>query len=469
MLGISVGKPSNPLPGQLWLRIGILAALTTAGFAVLAVSAIRGSLAGSYSAVLLALPVLAILIASGLRPAPGVGDTEFDWIVAAVVGATGFLAVALLSQRLPSIAGLWNWSHFGPVVWAMAAGTVLFSARHVLRLWRVWLFVLCLVPATPFLLFTAALGGTENSAVLAGGVVGAIAVYLATSTVGLSWRLLAAVVDLGVATGLGHLLGGLALVPRMAVVAGAVPVLSVAAVRWANHVRLAPSLAAHPARGSAGMPPVGARSYGVLGILAVALVALSPPVSNAQPQVLADRDWIDRMGLVPVADFGFIRLFLGPEASLTRYVMPGNTDPAVAIDVISAPNLARLADYSDAVWYPSAVPVNHRRADVGETIGLGARSVHSDPDTVGGDGNWYALSWLWRTDPGYQQVIVAVDQDLSAQRRPPIPEPLTWTNSLLSPMLWLTRQQPPPSGAAPKKVVRTADEVARQIIEAGTA
>lgn len=470
MPGLLVGKPNKNIPRQLWLRIGLLAALTTTAFAVLAIGAVRGAMAGSYSAILLAVPVLAILIASGLRPAPGVGDTEFDWIVAAVIGATGFLAVALLSRRMPSMAGLWNWTHFGPVIWAMAAGTILFSARHVLRLWRVWVFVLCCVPVTPFLLVTAQLGGTEDSAILAAALMGAMAVYLATSTVGLPWRLLAAAIDLGVAVGLDRLLGWSALVPRILVTAAAAPMLSVVAVRWLTHVRVAPSLAAHPARGSGVLPAVGMRSYGVLAILAAVMVTLSPPVSALRPPVVADHDWIAGMGLVATAEFGFIRRLLGPEATLTRYALPENSDPAVAIDVISTPNLARLEDFSDAVWYPAAIPVNHRHAEVGEAIGLGARAVHSDPDAATSEAapHWYALSWLWRTGDGYQRVNVVVNQDLGAEQPPPPPQPLSWSDSLFRPMLWLTRQQPPPSGVAPKKVVRTADEVAGRIITAGT-
>jgi hypothetical protein len=36
-------------------------------------------------------------------------------------------------------------------------------------------------------------------------------------------------------------------------------------------------------------------------------------------------------------------------------------------------------------------------------------------------------------------------------------------------MLWLSRQQPAPTGVVPKRVVRTADDVARQILAAGGA
>lgn len=468
VLDSEVGKPGSGLNRQIWQRIAVLAVLTTVAYAALVLDAVRGAFAGSYTGFILVMPVLAILIASALRPAPGVGDTEFDWIVAVIVAAAGFLAIALLSRRLPSLAGLWHWAHFQPTVWAIAAATVLFSVRHVLRLWRVWFFVLCCAPAMPYLLVTAQLGGTEDNAVVAGAALGTLAVYLATSPVRLPWRLLAATVNLGMAAGLGHLLGGYGLLPRTLLIAGVVPVLTVTVVRRWGHVRLAPSLAAHPARGVGRLPAVGVRSYAVLALLAGALLASSPPVSAGRQPALADRDWVASLGLQRTAGFDFIQRFAGPGATLTRYTLPPpGADPAVAIDVIAAPNLARLADYADAVWYPSPVPVNYRPVDIAP--GIGVRSASSDPDSAGADTarQWYALSWVWRATTGYQQVTVVVNQDLGSAGPPP-PQPLTWTNSLLEPMMWLTRQQPAPSADVPKKVSRTAEAVARRIVSAGT-
>jgi len=445
-------------------------ALTAVAFTVLAVNAVRQAGAGSYTSFLVVAPVLAALIASAIRPSPGVGDTEFDWIVAIIFAAGGLLAIELLSQRLPALSGLWNWDHFRPIVWAIAAAMIIFSVRHVLRLWRTWVFALLCAPAMPFLLLTSHLGGTEDAAVLLAAVLGTVAVYLATSTFRTSWRLIATTANLVVATGLGHLLGWHDLLGRTVVVAGVVPVLTVLAVRHVAHVRVAASIAAHPAKGTARFPRVGARSYGVLVLLAASLLLTSPPVSAVQPTVQASGDWIARLNLHRTAEFDFIRRFVGPGATLTRYTLTTpNPNPAVAIDVIAASNLARLSTYSDAVWYPSSTPVNYRSADIDSPTGLSANTAQSDADSASTDpsGQWYALTWLWQAGTVYQRVTVVVNQDLSAAIPPPAPRPIGWTNTLLEPMLWLSRQQPAPTGVVPKRVVRAADDVARQILAAG--
>jgi hypothetical protein len=460
-----VAKASPAFNQSPWLRIGCLLGLCAVAFAFLAVHATHHAVAGSYTAYLLVTPVLGALIASGIRPSPGVADTEFDWIVAIIFAAAGLLALRMLSQRLPALSGLWNWQHYTPVIFVMAAGMILFGVRHVLRLWRSWVFALCCAPAMPFLLATSHLGGTEDDAVLVGAGLGTIAVYLATSTFARWRRLLAAAVNLAVALGLDYVLGWEGLLARTVLVAGAVPVLNVVAIRVAGHIRVAKSLAAHPAKGTAKFPHVGIRGAAVLVVLAAAMLISSPPVSSEYPEVAADRGWIAQLNLRPVHNFTFISRFLGPGATLTRYTMDGN--PAVAVDVISSPNLALLNDYADTVWYPSSTPVNFQSVDLGEPII--AKSAQSDPDSAAANPSdqWYALTWLWRTTGDFQRVTVVVSQDLANGTPPPPAGPISWTNSLLQPMLWLTRQQPAPIGVIPKQVSRTATIVAEQILAAG--
>lgn len=447
-----------------WPRIGGLLVIVGIGFALMVTHAIDGATAGSYTAYLLVAPILGALIASGIRPSPGVGDAEFDWMVAILLCAAGLLSLRMLSARLPALSGLWNWHHFTPVIWVMTVGTVLFSARHVLRLWRAWGFALLCAPAMPFLLVTAKLGGTEDDAVMVAAAVGSLAVYLATSTFGLAHRFLAAAVTMAVAVGLDHLVGFEHLLPRTLLVAGAVPVLSVAAVRYAAHVRVAASMAAHPAKGNAKFPHVGGKGLSALIVLAAAMQVSAPPAGSEPARVTADRGWINALNLRPTAEFDFIRRFLGPEATLTRYALDG--EPAVAIDVISTPNLARLNDYKDAVWYPSATPVSYRPGGIVGPVEV--RTAQSDPDSATSSVayQWYALTWLWQTGQDYQRVTVVVNQDLRSDTTP-APEPITWTNSLLEPVLWLSRQQPVPTGVAPKRVSRTAALVAERILAAG--
>ncbi len=439
-------------------------------FSFTSIEALRQASTGSYTAFLIVTPALGALIASGIRPSPGVGDTEFDWIVAIVFAASGLLTIRLLSQRLPTLAGLWHWNYYAPLVWAMAAAMVLFSVRHVLKLWRAWFFAVCCVPAMPFLFLTAQLGGTEDDAILAAAALGTVAVYLATSTFAVHWRLVAAAVNLGVAVGLGHLLGSHDILTRTVLVAGVVPVLTVVSVRRAAHVRVAASLAAHPAKGTARFPAVGARGYGILLLLAAALLVSSPPAYAPKPAFRASGDWIARLNLQRTAEFAFISRFVGPGATLTRYRLAlQNSDPAVAIDVISAPNLARLNDYADAVWYPSPTPVNYQPTEIDSPAPVSAKAAQSDSDSASADpsAQWYAVTWLWQAADAYQRVTVVVNQDLTAAAPPAVPRPISGTNTLLEPMLWLSRQQPAPSGIVPKRVIRTADQVAAQILAAG--
>jgi hypothetical protein len=455
---------------RVWVRIFATLALTALAATLMALDGLRQAGAGSYTAYLLITPLLAALIASGIRPSAGVGDTEFDWITAIIFAAGGLLVIELLSQRLPALAGLWHWHHYAPLVWAVAAGMVLLSFRHMLRLWRAWVFTLFCVPVMPFLLLTSQLGGTENDAVAVAAALGTVAVFLATSTFAVQWRLLAALINVAIAAGVDHLLGWHEVLPRTVVAAGVIPVLSVVSVRRAAHVRIAASLAAHPARGTARFPQVGARSYGVLILLAVGLLLFSPrPASAARPPIGAAGDWAAQLSLERIAEFTFIDRFLGPGATFSRYALPAsNPNPAVAIDVITSPNLARLNDYADAVWYPSATPVNYRPSPVSGSTGIEVRSAHSDPDSAAADPSeqWFALTWTWRAAAEHQRVTVVVRQDLAAGGVP-APEPVGWTNSLLKPMLWLTRQQPVQTGIVPKRVTRTAETVTRQILQFG--
>jgi hypothetical protein len=199
--------------------------------------------------------------------------------------------------------------------------------------------------------------------------------------------------------------------------------------------------------------------------MSTVLLVSAPPVTAERPGLVADRDWPARANLQRIAVFPFITRFLGPGATLTRYTPEGGS--GVVIDVLTAPNLARLNDYDDAVWYPSSTPVTFVAADLGASVP--AKAAHSDPDSATADlaEQWYALTWLWQTSDDFQRVTVLVSQDLDSGVLPPAPQPITWSNALLGPMLWLTRQQPAPTGVVSKRVSRAAAETARYVLRAG--
>lgn len=412
------------LRSTLAARIILTLFLGCTGVVVHTLASIQRNGDGSYTAYLMVVPLLVALIAAEVPPSPGVSDTESDWIVAVIVLAAGFLGVSLISRRLPTLAGLWHWDHYALPISAVATATVVLSIRHMLRLWRAWVFALMCAPTLPYLLVTAQLGGTENDAVAVAAAMGGIAVYLSTrnlssrnlttgnlstSSSAMAFRLLAATLTFAVAIGLDRLLRLDSILQRIVIGGGALPALATVAMRGAARLRRErPSTPA-----AAKLPHLGRWSYSALVLLAAALLLTTLPLPAAHPVPTAANDWIARQDLRLTAAFGFIRRFLGPEATLTRYVLPAAVaTPAVAVDVITAPNLARLTDYDDAIWYPSDTPVNFQSAEIN---GIAVAIAHSDPNHHGQSqaAGWYVLTWLWHTAGGYQRVTVVVNQDQS--------------------------------------------------------
>ena len=184
----------------------------------------------------------------------------------------------------------------------------------------------------------------------------------------------------------------------------------------------------------------------------------------AVPEVRSD--WTTAAGLQPTTTMDFITRFAGPGATLTRYRLPAATgEHAVAIDVITAPNLARLRDYDDAIWYPTTVPVDYHAVSLPGPVAVAARTMHTNADrtTTDHDGHWYALTWLWRTAESYQRVTVVVSQ-VAGPGDPPLPHALTLRNSLIEPLLWVFRQQPDVPGEVDQEVRDSADTVAAHIV-----
>lgn len=460
-------SPASQLPSypakqwELWARVFFLLALAVTACFVQLVTRGQEAGGGSYTGYLLVAPLLAALIAGGVtQPPRGVADAESDWIVAFLIGGGGFLAVRLISHRLPTLAGLWRVENFRMVFWVAACGMVIFSVRHVLRLWSVWLFAFFCAPVMPYLLLTAELGGTENSAVLVAAALGTVAVYFSTWVASRPWRLITAGLNFAVAFGVDRLLGLDGVLQRIIVVAAVIPVLSNTILHHFSHVagthRFADVVTRFPQR--------RAWAYPTLVVIALIQLWIYLPVPTRAAVPEASSNWTAGMGLQPTADFPFIVRFAGPGATLTRYRLP--SEPAVAIDVITTPNLPRLSDYRDAIWYPSTAPLNYVPAQLPGPVR--AQSAHSNADRTAGDQaqDWYALTWLWHTEAAYQRVTVVVNQALESAD-PPAPQTLTWANSLLEPLLWVARQQPDSPGVVSPDVSGTADAVAGQILAAG--
>jgi hypothetical protein len=297
-------------------------------------------------------------------------------------------------------------------------------------------------------------------------IIAAFAVYLAARKSRRRWRLVAAALTLAVGVGTAvALTPQFGLLITLLVAAGVLPVLITVGLHRFTEL----TGAHHSGVVSAGFHPSSMRSLIALAFIAVVLFALHPPANRPPVPPQTNADWTQNIALGPAEYFGFITRFLGPDTSLTRWDVPASAGaPAAAVDVISAPNLAVLQDYSDAVWYPASKPVNYQPASVDVELPTGARSAHSDADAAsdGAGTDWYALTWVWQTGTTFQRVTVVVSQNSQA-KKVVAPQPLTLTDNLAGPAAWIARQQADGVGPVSPDVIDRAVDVSRQVLHAG--
>lgn len=443
------------------IRMAAAVALTAAGWAPLHAGVVTAVTSGSRSAYLLAVPAMLVMIAAGYRTPPrGVGDAESDWIVVALAGAGGFSAIHLVGERLPTLAGLWRLPLLGTVVWFACVLTVLFGVRHVVRMWALWLFALVVTTPLPALLLSAELGGSRRAVTAVAAAVGALAVGLATRRAATRVRLTAGLICFGVGLLIAGLWPGTA---ACVLVAGALPVgATLAALHMAGKA---------PAREDFTLPARSPLSALVLVVVAAALLLTSAPSIDRLSAAAVDATWTGRTAWGAPATYGFITRYLGPGSRLERFsVPPVQGLPAAAVDVISTDNGGALDDLADAVWYPSARPLNYRAADPSSGLPTGARIIHSNADaaTTGADGQWYAITWTWHAPALHQRVTVIVSQTVSDGAAPPPPppppSPLSISVASLRPALWLARQQPDDTGGVDDLVRTRASDLVDTVI-----
>nr|CRL70249.1 hypothetical protein CPGR_01545 [Mycolicibacterium malmesburyense] len=445
-------------------RVAIVAVLGLTGYISVFAQAVVDAQMGSRTAITVVAPVLMVLITTGHRnPTGGVGDAESDWIIALLFGIACFTGIHLLGARMPTLSGLWQLQSLGFVVWFACISTVLFGARHVVGMWKLWVFATCCATPLPFVLVVAALSGSAGVAAVLTAVVGAVAVFLASEQAPLPHRLIATagcfVVSASTVTILDAHTSPLA---AAVVAAGVLPVLTVVLLHTVT-----PATEPRPHGGSARLPRCSPLSLVALAAVAIVLVVVIHPQARPSEPSLVAADWPSRADLGVPTYFPFITRFLGDDSSLTRYRISGGPgQPAAAVDVISSPNLASLDDLADAVWYPSTHPVEYRPAPPSAHFPSGARIVHSNADaaTYSGDQHWYAVTWMWRTDTAYQRVTVIVSQALDGSDIPPPPRPISLLDTSIRPALWTTRQQPHVDGQVDPEVIRRADDVARRLV-----
>jgi hypothetical protein len=159
-------------------RADILAVLAAAAYFFVFADLVDGAVTGSRTTCLIVAPVLMATIALGGRiPLPG--NSGSDQVTELVLGTTGFTAIKLLCGRVPAVAASWGLALSNVMVWAACAVAVLFSARHVVRLWPLWAFGLSCAAPFPYLVALDGFGGSNWAAVLLTGSAAALAVHLA--------------------------------------------------------------------------------------------------------------------------------------------------------------------------------------------------------------------------------------------------------------------------------------------------
>jgi hypothetical protein len=446
---------------ELWARIWFVLFVGVLAYFVQLSEVGRTAFAGSQSAYLVVAPVLAGLVAAGYsHPPKGVIDAESDWIAAALLCVGGFAAIVLVERRLPTLAALWHIDNLGFLIWVAACGMVVFSARHVLRMWNVWLLGLLLAPVMPFMLMTAQLGGSDTAVALVSALIGTAAVFLATRFVSLGRRVVSTLINLGLSCAAVFLLIDTSLYVRVLVAAGAVPVVVVIVLHRVTSPRRAERTVT-----TSPLPQCRPQSYAVLLVAAIAMLCLQLPMTRPAPVEQANTDWVQNTGLERAESFPFITRFLGPDSSLVRYRVAGESEAyETVVDVMTSPDLARLQDFSNAIWYPSAVPVNYTPFDAGTTAPAGIKSAHSDADsaTTSAATNWDAVTWVWRSGAVFQQVTVLTSQ--SSNQTAPEPEPLTLRTAFLEPALWTLRQQPSEPGVVSPIARANTESVVRRLL-----
>lgn len=419
---------------------------------------------GSPAVYLSAIPILLALIAWGYRTPPsGVGDPESDWILAALFGGLGLFLRHLMSNRFPTLSGLWQLPLVGAVLWTACIAAVLFGVRRVMQMWALWVFAVVTVTPLPCLLITAALGGGSRAIGTVTAVLGGIAVVLAGGFATRRRRMTAGLATAGGGAAIAILAGWggldtaagqlvLVLLTGAALPAGAVLWLSL----WQGRPVLVP--AAPPRRSLLSLAALAAGA-----ILVFVLNAPYSALDKAPPR--ADPNWVTQLGLTATERFSFIQRYLGPRSTFDRFPAPGVAGaPPAAVDVITTDNLAALRTYRDAVWYPATVPPNYRAVDLG-ALGPGREAATDSSLATSADASdWYVLTWLWQTAANYQQVFIVVNQTWTSQSPPPAPAPLSVRATVIGPALWLARQQADPSTQADPAVTARAQQILAQVL-----
>jgi hypothetical protein len=452
-----------------WFRLAVIGILTFAAYAFVIADVIGNALSGSRAAILLVLPILIGVIATGYRRAPGSGvsDAESDWIVAILAGIIGFTGIALLQQRMPTLATLWHLDSLGVVLWTACLVAIMFGVRYVVRMWQLWLFAVCCVSPLPFLMAAASFGGSDTAITLLTATLGAVAVFLAGRGAPLGRRVSATVVCLVSSGVLAVVIGEhLRLLATVVLVAGIVPVI-VTVVMLSRVGSRRVTATSTPTN----LPHRSPLSLVTLVLVAGLLLMINQPHARSEDPSAAAADWAQLAGLGAPETFPLITRYMGSDATLVRYAVPAKAGmPTAAVDVITTRRPSALHDLDNVIWYPTRRPLEYRPV-ANESMPAGARVIHSNADatTDAAAVDWYAVTWVWQAGDTFQRVTVIVNQNLASDAPPPDPQAVSFLDTSIRPMLWLARQQPDGNGQVDPLVVDRADHVIDLLVSSSVA
>lgn len=452
-----------------WFRLAVIGILSFAAYAFVIADVIGNALSGSRAAILLVLPILIGVIATGYRRAPerGVSDGESDWIVAILMGIIGFTGIHLLQQRMPTLATLWHLDSLGVVLWTACLFAIMFGVRYVVRMWQLWLFVVCCVSPLPFLMAAASFGGSDTAITLLTAALGAVAVFLAGRGAPLGRRVSATLVCLVSAGVLTAVIGDhLRLLATVVLVAGIVPVIVTVVMLSGLGGRRDPATSAQ-----INLPHRSPLSMLTLVLVTGLLLTINQPHARSADPSAATADWAQLAGLGTPETFPFITRYMGPDATLVRYAVPAKAGmPTAAVDVMTTKRPSALHDLDNVIWYPTRRPLEYRPV-ADESMPAGARVIHSNADatTDAAAVDWYAVTWVWEAGDTFQRVTVIVNQNLASDAPPPAPKALSFLDTSIRPVLWLARQQPDGNGQVDPLVVERADHVIDLLVDSSVA